>query len=91
VVEGRCEVSQGGGDDPLCLASAECVPPLRFADEVRGADAPVVEAAVDTDGEVVVDPAFLEEVRNGVLDVSEDATAGQVQDGEIFRVGVVVA
>jgi post-segregation antitoxin (ccd killing protein) len=58
---------------------------------MRGADAPVVKTAVDSDGKVVVDPAFLEEARDGVVDVSEHTAAGQVQDGEILRVGIVVA
>jgi hypothetical protein len=36
---------------------------------MRGADTAVVEAAVDGEGEVAVDPSFLEEVRDGVVDV----------------------
>ena len=56
-----------------------------------GADAPVVEAAVDGEREVVVDPALLEEIRDGVVDVCEHAAAGKVQDAEVLCVGVVVA
>jgi hypothetical protein len=91
MVKGLGEVGQGRGDDLLRFAGAERIPVLGFADEVRGADAPVVEAAVDGEREVVVDPAVLEKVRDGVIDVGEHATAGQVQDGDILRVGVVVA
>ena len=46
-VERLREVGQSRGDDPLCFASTERIPPLGFADKVRGADAPVVETAVD--------------------------------------------
>lgn len=35
--------------------------------------------------------AFLEEIRDGVVDVGEHAPAGQMQDGQILRVGIVVA
>jgi len=42
---------------------------LGFSDEVGGADAPVVEAAVDAEREVAVDPAFLEQVGAGIVDV----------------------
>ena len=59
MVKGLGEVGQGRGDDLLRFASAERVPVLGFADEVRGADPPVVEAAVDAEREVVVDPAVL--------------------------------
>ena len=58
---------------------------LGFADEVRSADAPVVEAAVDGEREVVVDPAALEEVGDRVVDVCKHAAAGTVQDGQILR------
>ncbi len=91
MIERRREVSQGRSDDPLCLAGAESIPPLPFADKVCGADAPMVEAAVDGEGEAVVDPAILEQVRDCVVDVREDTAAGKVQDGEILRMGVVVA
>ena len=59
VVKSLGKVGQGRGDDLLRFASAERVPVLGFADEVRGADPPVVEAAVDGEREVVVDPAVL--------------------------------
>ena len=91
MIERRREVGQGRGDDPRCLADAERIPTLPFADKMRGADAPVVEAAVDREGEVVVDPVFLEEVRDGVVEVREHTPAGEVQDGEVLRVCVVVA
>lgn len=39
--------------------------------------------------EVVVDLAYLEEVRDRVVDVSEDAAAGKVQEGQIFRIDQV--
>lgn len=69
-VERLREVGQGRGDDPLCFTGAERVPPPSFADEVRGADAPVVEAAINGEREVVLDPVSLEEVWDCVVDVS---------------------
>jgi hypothetical protein len=36
MIERCCEVGQGRSDDLLCLAGAERVPPLRFADEMGG-------------------------------------------------------
>jgi len=62
VVKSLGEVGQGRGDDLLRFAGAERVPVFGFADEVSGADAPVVEAAVDGERDVVVDPAVLEEL-----------------------------
>lgn len=51
----RCgEVGQGRGDDPLCLADGEHIPPFGFADKMRGADATVVEAAVEGERKVIV-------------------------------------
>ena len=47
VVESLGEVGQGRGDDLLRFAGAERVPVLGFTDEVRSADAAVVEAAID--------------------------------------------
>ncbi len=73
------EVGQGGGDDLLRFAGAERVPVLGLADEVRGADAPVVEAAVDGEREVVVDPAVLEEVRDGAVSGSVTVTAPAIE------------
>src|SRR5208282_4710655 len=86
VVKGLGEVSQGRGDDLLRFAGAERVPVFGFADEVRDADAAVVEAAVDGEREVAVDPdrAVLEEVRDGIVDVGEHAAAGKVQDGQVL-------
>jgi hypothetical protein len=52
-IERCCEVGQGRCDDSLCLIGAERIPPAGFADKVRCADAPVVEAAVDSEGKVV--------------------------------------
>src|SRR3984893_4587163 len=60
VIERCCEVSQGRRDNPLCLAGAERIPPLGFADMMPGADAPVVEAAVNGESKVVIDPVLLE-------------------------------
>ena len=91
VVKSLGEVGQGGGDDLLRFAGAERIPVFGFADEVRGADAPVVEAPVDGEREVVVDPVVLEEVRDGVVDIGEHAAAGKVQDGQVLRMRVVVA
>src|ERR1700678_3801562 len=61
VVECLGEVGQGRGDDLLCFPSSECAPAFCLADEVDGADTPVVEAAVDGEREVAVDPSLLEE------------------------------
>jgi len=67
-VECSREVGQGGGDDLLGLAGCEGVPAFGFPGEVGGADAAVLEAAVD----------------------GEDAVAGEVEDGEVLGMGVVV-
>jgi hypothetical protein len=53
-IECCCEVGQGRCDDSLCRIGAERIPPFGFADKVRCADAPVVEAAVESEGQVVV-------------------------------------
>ena len=90
MIERCCEVSQGRGDDPLCLACAERIPSLGFADKMPGANAAVVEAAVNGEGKVIVDPVSLEKVRDGVVDVCEHAAAGKVQNADVLRVGVVV-
>jgi hypothetical protein len=90
MIERCCEVSQGRGDDPLCLACAERIPSLGFADKMPGANAAVVEAAVNGEGKVIFDPVSLEKVRDGVVDVCEHAAAGKVQDADVLRVGVVV-
>lgn len=88
----RCiEIGQSRHDDALCRAGTEHIPPLSFADKMCSADAPMVEAAVNGQGKVVVDPALLEEIRDGVVDVCEHAAAGKVQDADVFCVGVVVA
>jgi hypothetical protein len=91
MIECLREAGQGRSDNLFCFTGPEGVPLLSLADEMRGADMPVVEAAVDGEREVVVDPAFLEEVRDGVVDVGEHASAGEVQDGEVLGMGVVVA
>jgi hypothetical protein len=91
MIECLREVGKGRGDNLFCFADPESVPLLSLADEMRGADTPVVEAAVDGEREVVVDLVFLEEVRDAVVDVGEHAAAGKVQDGEVLGMGVVVA
>ena len=39
----------------------------------------MVEGAIDGEREIAVDPAFLEEIRDGIVDVRERAPAGQIQ------------
>ena len=46
VFERLGEVGQGRGDDLFCFPGSECAPAFCLADEVDGADTPVVEAAV---------------------------------------------
>ena len=56
-----------------------------------GANAAVVEAAVNGEGKVIGDPVLLEEVRDGVVDVGELAAPGEVEDAEVLGVRVIVA
>jgi hypothetical protein len=58
---------------------------------MRGADAPVIEAAINSEGKVVIDPAVPEEVRDSVVDICEHAPARKVQDADVLRVDVVIA
>jgi hypothetical protein len=55
------------------------------------ADATVVEVAIDGERQVTVDPAFLAEIRDGVIDIRKHALAGQMQDGQILSVRIVVS
>ena len=89
-VECLGEVGQGRGNDLLCFPGSKCTPAFRLADQVGGADAPVIEAAVDGEREVAVDPPFLKEVRDGVVDVGKYAAPGEVKDGEVLGMGVVI-
>src|ERR1700722_41768 len=91
VAECLGEVGQSGRDDLFCFPNSERVPAFCLADQVDGADTPVIEAAVDGESEVAVDPPLLKEIRDGIVDVGELAASGKVEDAEVLGVRVIVA
>ncbi len=90
-VERFRKICQSFGDNSLGLTSSERIPPLSFANQMSRADASVVEAAIDSEREIAFDPAFLKEIRDGIVYVGERASPGQMQYGQILRVGIVIA
>ena len=51
----------------------------------------MVEVPSDGECKIPVDAAFLEEVRYGVINLGELRSSGEMQQGDVLRVRVVVA